>query len=154
VKLKEIKGIEVDRFATGIKEFDQVLGGGIVKGSVILIGGEPGIGKSTIMLQIASILSGFGKKVVYISGEESTAQLKIRAQRLGIEDSETDIISTNSFESVDQFLRNSYYDYAIVDSIQTFYASDISSAAGTVSQIKISPITWLKLQNLQGQRYL
>jgi len=80
-----------------------VLGGGIVKGSVILIGGEPGIGKSTIMLQIASILSGFGKKVVYISGEESTAQLKIRAQRLGIEDSETDIISTNSFESVDQF---------------------------------------------------
>lgn len=150
VKLKEIKGIEVDRFATGIKEFDQVLGGGIVKGSVILIGGEPGIGKSTIMLQIASILSDFGKKVVYISGEESTAQIKIRAQRLGIEESDTDIISTNSFESVDQFLRNNYYDYAIVDSIQTFYASDISSAAGTVSQIKNITHTLVEIAKSTG----
>lgn len=136
LKLKDIKGIEVERFSTNIKEFDQVLGGGIVKGSVVLIGGEPGIGKSTIMLQIASILSKFNKKIIYFSGEESTSQIKIRANRLGIEESNIDIVSTNSYESVDEVLRNNFYDYAIIDSIQTFYSAEISSAAGTVSQIK------------------
>ncbi|MEF3254392.1 MAG: DNA repair protein RadA [Deferribacterales bacterium] len=136
VKLKDIKGIEVDRFKTEIKEFDQVLGGGIVKGSVILIGGEPGIGKSTIMLQIASILSKLNKKVAYCSGEESATQIKIRAQRLGVNDSDMDIVSTNSFEVVSDLLKSDFYDYAIFDSIQTFYSEDITSAAGTVSQIK------------------
>ncbi len=135
-KLSSISGVEVDRFITGIKEFDQVLGGGLVKGSVILIGGEPGIGKSTIMLQISSILSNHKKKVIYFSGEESYSQIKIRADRLGIGDADIDIISTNSFESICDVLKNSFYDYAVVDSIQTFYSEDISSAAGTVSQIK------------------
>ncbi|MCA1927679.1 MAG: DNA repair protein RadA [Calditerrivibrio sp.] len=136
LKLRDIKGVEVDRFSTNIKEFDQVLGGGIVKGSVVLIGGEPGIGKSTIMLQIASLLSRFNKKVVYFSGEESTSQIKIRASRLEIEESDMDVISTNSYESVDEVLRNNSYDYAIIDSIQTFYSAEINSAAGTISQIK------------------
>lgn len=135
-KLSSINGVEVDRFVTGIKEFDQVLGGGLVKGSVILIGGEPGIGKSTIMLQISAILSKYSKKVIYFSGEESYSQIKIRADRLGIGDIDIDVISTNSFESVQDVLKNSMYDYAVVDSIQTFYSEDISSAAGTVSQIK------------------
>ncbi|MCX8085048.1 MAG: DNA repair protein RadA [Calditerrivibrio sp.] len=135
-KLKEISGIEVDRFKTGLKELDQVLGGGIVKGSVILIGGEPGIGKSTIMLQVSHILSNKNKKIVYFSGEESYSQIKIRADRLNIGNSDIDIVSTNSFESIIDILKSNYYDYAIVDSIQTFYSEDITSAAGTVSQIK------------------
>ncbi|ADR18909.1 DNA repair protein RadA [Calditerrivibrio nitroreducens] len=135
-KLSSISGIEVDRFITGIKEFDQVLGGGLVKGSVILIGGEPGIGKSTIMLQISAILTNEKKKVIYFSGEESYSQIKIRADRLGIGNIELDIVSTNSFENIQEILKSNFYDYAIIDSIQTFYSEEISSAAGTVSQIK------------------
>ncbi|MGC8768307.1 DNA repair protein RadA [Calditerrivibrio sp.] len=135
-KLSSISGIEVDRFITGIKEFDQVLGGGIVKGSVILIGGEPGIGKSTIILQISAILTNKRKKVIYFSGEESYSQIKIRADRLGIGNIELDIVSTNSFENIQEILKSNFYDYAIIDSIQTFYSEEISSAAGTVSQIK------------------
>jgi DNA repair protein RadA/Sms len=135
-KLSSISGIEADRFITGIKEFDQVLGGGIVKGSVILIGGEPGIGKSTIILQISAILTNKRKKVIYFSGEESYSQIKIRADRLGIGNIELDIVSTNSFENIQEILKSNFYDYAIIDSIQTFYSEEISSAAGTVSQIK------------------
>jgi len=135
-KLSSISGIELDRFVTGIKEFDQVLGGGLVKGSVILIGGEPGIGKSTIMLQISALLSNKKKKVIYFSGEESYSQIKIRADRLNIGNVEVDIVSTNSFEAVLETLKNNIYDYAIIDSIQTFYSEEISSAAGKVSQIK------------------
>jgi len=120
----------------GLSEFDQLLGGGIVEGSVTLIGGEPGIGKSTIMLQIASLLSDIGKKVLYVTSEESATQVKLRADRLALTNKEFSIISTNLFAQLENIINKYNYDVFIIDSIQTIYSNELMSPAGTVSQIK------------------
>ncbi|MGA1861310.1 DNA repair protein RadA [Deferribacter thermophilus] len=135
-RISEIEGVETERFSTGINEFDQVLGGGVVKGGVVLIGGEPGIGKSTIMLQISDKLSKLGKRVIYFSGEESLTQLKLRCDRLNINGDELYFSATNNIEDVLDSLSDKRADVIIIDSIQTIYSSEISSAAGTVSQVK------------------
>lgn len=135
-RISEIEGVETERFSTGINEFDQVLGGGVVKGGVVLIGGEPGIGKSTIMLQVSDKLSKLGKRVVYFSGEESLTQLKLRCVRLNINGDELFFSATNNIEDVLDSLSDKRADVIIIDSIQTIYSSEISSAAGTVSQVK------------------
>ncbi len=133
-RFSDIPETSQKRFKTGIEEFDRVLGGGVVPGSVVLAGGEPGIGKSTLFLQIAQKLSAFGK-VLYVSGEESPAQIKMRAKRLSIEDgillmSETEIgsIIAGVEENRPQFL--------ILDSIQTVYDGNLSSAPGSVAQVR------------------
>ncbi|PLX70765.1 MAG: DNA repair protein RadA [Denitrovibrio sp.] len=136
VSLKDVRGLETARTATGMPELDQVLGGGLVKGSVLLVGGEPGIGKSTIMLQVAGLLSRDKLKVLYVSGEESAAQLKLRGDRLGVSKNEIDILSTNSLEDVLQACDEEKPDYIILDSIQTVASDDLNSAAGTVGQVK------------------
>ena len=100
VALSNVTGIETHRFATGIRELDQVLGGGIVKGSVVLIGGEPGIGKSTVILQVAGILNKQNKKVLYVSGEESPSQIRMRADRLNVKAENLELLATTSFEDV------------------------------------------------------
>lgn len=135
-KLKDVKGLETERTGTGIGELDQVLGGGLVKGSVILVGGEPGIGKSTIMLQTAGILTGGSKKVLYVSGEESASQIRLRADRLGIGTADIHILPTNSLEDVLSALDGEWFDYVVMDSIQTVASADLNSAAGTVGQVR------------------
>lgn len=136
VFLKNIEGIEQVRFHTGINELDQVLGGGIVKGSVVLIGGEPGIGKSTVILQVCGILSLKNKKVLYVSGEESPTQIKMRAERLNVSPNDIELLSSTSFEDVLSAIESKNYDYLIIDSIQTITSAEILSAGGAVGQIR------------------
>ena len=136
VNLRDVRGLETERTHTGIGELDQVLGGGLVKGSVILVGGEPGIGKSTIMLQSAGILSVGSRKVLYVSGEESAAQIKLRAERLGIGTADISILPTNSLEDVLSALDSERFDYVVLDSIQTVASAELNSAAGTVGQVR------------------
>lgn len=150
VSLKDVKGTETERTPTGMGELDQVLGGGLVKGSVLLVGGEPGIGKSTIMLQAAGILSDEGQKVLYVSGEESAAQLRLRGDRLGVSDNEIDILSTNSLEDVLQACELERPDYIILDSIQTVASDDLNSAAGTVGQVKHVTYRLVELAKSRG----
>ncbi len=127
---------EFSRFMTGIREFDTVLGGGIVQGSVTLIGGEPGIGKSTIILMVASILAEAGHGVLYISGEESPSQIKNRAERLNATSKNISVLATMDIEQAISHLESGTYRYAIVDSVQSVSSSNLSSAAGTVTQVK------------------
>lgn len=136
VELSSVTGIETSRFPTGIHELDQVLGGGIVKGSVVLIGGEPGIGKSTVILQVSGILSGRNKNVLYVSGEESASQIRLRADRLKVTPVNLKLLSTTSFEDILSAVSNEKYDYLIIDSIQTISSSEIMSGGGAVGQIR------------------
>jgi DNA repair protein RadA/Sms len=149
VKLSDIEGIEVERVTTGIGELDQVLGGGVVKGSVVLIGGEPGIGKSTIMLQVASILNKH-KKVLYVSGEESPSQISLRADRLGLKKDDFYVVSTNDLDAVLSAIEKENLGYIVIDSIQTIHSKDITSAAGTVSQIKYITYRLVELAKSKG----
>ena len=128
-------GLE-ERIPTGIGEFDRVLGGGIVGGSAILIGGEPGIGKSTILLQAVTALAESGKKVLYVSGEESTKQIKLRAERLGGASDDLYLWSETSLEKIVDTIKSLKPDILVIDSIQTLYSSAIESAPGSVSQVR------------------
>lgn len=150
VKLSEIKGIDVQRMLTGIGELDQVLGGGVVKGSVILIGGEPGIGKSTIMLQVASILQANSGNVLYVSGEESPAQISLRGDRLKLKNNNFFILSTNDLNTVFSAINKEKLEYIVIDSIQTMHSDDITSAAGTISQVKYITYRLVELAKSKG----
>ncbi len=134
IRIKEVKTEDVPRIDTRNQEFNRVLGGGIVPGSLILVGGEPGIGKSTLVLQVALHIENI--KVLYISGEESEQQLKMRAERLGIENGEviiyTETLVQNIFRQIDSIAP----DLVIVDSIQTMQTEHLDSAAGSISQIR------------------
>lgn len=136
MNLSNVEGLETSRFVTGIGEFDQVLGGGIVKGSVVLIGGEPGIGKSTVMLQTAGILSERNQKVLYVSGEESSAQIRLRADRLSVKPDKLELLTTTSLEDILYAASLKQYDYFIIDSVQTIVSADLNSSGGTVGQIR------------------
>lgn len=135
-KLKEVKINEEERSTTKINELDRVLGGGIVKGSLILVGGDPGIGKSTLLIQVANNLSNTSKKVLYVSGEESAKQIKIRADRLKVSSDNLYIISETNMALIDNVIEDLKPDVLIVDSIQTVYSPDITSAPGSVSQVR------------------
>ncbi len=121
---------------TGIGELDRVLGGGIVEGSFILVGGEPGIGKSTLLLQMSHQLALKGKKVLYISGEESRNQISLRAKRIGAGDSDLLLMTENAMDLIWDKLEKYRPDYCVIDSIQTMYRPDMASAPGSVSQIR------------------
>ncbi len=123
------------RLTLADQQLNQVLGGGFVKGSVNLLAGEPGIGKSTILMQIAAEMAKSGNKVLYVSGEESEHQVAIRASRLGAEVDNLDLISSSVADDIAQLIVKGDYDFAVVDSIQTMTMRDIASAAGNVSQI-------------------
>lgn len=123
------------RYLTGLKELDRVLGGGLVKGSLVLIGGEPGIGKSTLLLQICKFL-GQDKKILYVSGEESTRQIKLRADRLGVDGGDICVLSKNDAEAVCATIIKEAPDIAIIDSIQTMSLSGINSSQGSISQVR------------------
>jgi DNA repair protein RadA/Sms len=137
VALFELSDQESHRCPTQLEEVDRVLGGGVVEGSVILIGGEPGIGKSTLLLQIADALSRHGK-VLYASGEESPSQIKLRASRLGIQQDTIFVSFETEISSLQNLVEEYHPEILIVDSIQTTYTQDIEGTAGSISQIKES----------------
>jgi len=134
--LKSIQLKGENRIRTGISEFDRVLGGGIVPGSIVLIGGDPGIGKSTMLLQVSEKISQRFSPVLYISGEESPVQVKMRAQRLKISPDNIYILAETCLEGILEHLDSATYSMIIVDSIQTIYTETISSAPGSVSQVR------------------
>jgi DNA repair protein RadA/Sms len=141
-KINEVKSKKEGRISTKIKELDRILGGGLVPGSMILIGGEPGIGKSTLSLQVALKLDHF--KVLYISGEESPQQIKMRAERLNLNNDNCYILSETLLESIFMQTLNISPDLLIIDSIQTLYSEKLESSAGTVSQIRETAASLLK----------
>ena len=135
LSLAEIEAIDVPRFGTGIEEFDRVLGGGLVAGGVVLIGGDPGIGKSTLLLQALSALSAT-KNVLYVSGEESGAQIALRARRLAVESRELKLQAEIQLEKILGTLADLRPDVAVIDSIQTLYSDALTSAPGSVAQVR------------------
>jgi len=145
----ELAADEEIRFPTGMGELDRVLGGGAVKGSLVLVGGAPGIGKSTLMLQICSKLCEFSK-VLYVSGEESEHQLKLRAKRLRVESGSLFVISETSLGDLLESVTAEKPDILIVDSIQTLYNDALDSPAGSVSQVKDCTMALMQLAKGQG----
>ena len=141
--ISEIKQIKESRIQTHIEELDRVLGGGIVNGSVILIGGDPGIGKSTLMLQIANNIK--EKKVLYVSGEESALQIKLRCERLNYTLDNFLILSETDLEIITAVIDNEKPDIIVVDSIQTVYRPEIESSPGTISQLRESTALLIKI---------
>ena len=136
VPLSEVKTENEERVTTEIKELDRVLGGGIVPGSLILVGGDPGIGKSTLLLQVCQKLAKKERKVLYISGEESLRQIKLRAQRMGEFNDHLLLLCETNLELIRNVIEKEKPDTVIIDSIQTMYSEDLSSAAGSVSQVR------------------
>ena len=134
--ITEVQPIQENRLTTGIAEFDRVLGGGMVKGSLILIGGEPGIGKSTLTLQSMGHLSKQGKKVLYVSGEESGSQIKLRAERLDALSENLLICSEICVEGIIQWIEKIRPEVLVLDSVQTFYTEDLQSAPGSIGQVR------------------
>ncbi|MBQ2023101.1 MAG: AAA family ATPase, partial [Lachnospiraceae bacterium] len=138
VRISEISIEDQDRTTTGFGELDRVLGSGIVKGSLVLVGGDPGIGKSTLLLQVCRNLAHSAKKVLYISGEESLKQIKMRANRIGQIDGELYFVSETNLDMISGSIEDVKPDVVIIDSIQTMYREDITSAPGSVSQVRES----------------
>lgn len=135
-KLKDVEIEDEERSTTKIKEFDRVLGGGIVNGSLILVGGDPGIGKSTLLIQVSNNLANSNNKVLYISGEESSKQIKIRSDRLGVQSDNLYILPETNMSIIENVIDDLKPDILIVDSIQTVHNPDITSAPGSVSQVR------------------
>jgi len=136
-----IDSVEIDqdiRLKTGIRELDRVLGGGLVSGSLVLIGGDPGIGKSTLMLQALYAISHQGHRVLYVSGEESTRQIRLRSKRLKTDSPELFVVSEIDLEQILSMVESVRPDVLVIDSIQTMYSGDLTSAPGSVSQVRES----------------
>jgi DNA repair protein RadA/Sms len=135
-RLREVTGGATERWATGIDEFDFVLGGGLVPGSMVLVGGEPGIGKSTILLQVTGSLEAAGRATLYASGEESPLQVKLRADRLGGAAIEVPLLAETNLESVIATAADRAPALLVVDSIQTLFTADLEGAPGNVGQVR------------------
>ncbi len=145
VTLSSVVTDEDDRMLTGIKELDRVLGGGIVKGSLVLVGGDPGIGKSTLLLQVCQRLSAAGQKILYISGEESLKQIKLRANRMGEFTENLYLLCETSLNTIRGIIEQQKPDMVVIDSIQTMYNEEVSSAPGSVTQVRESTNIFMQL---------
>ncbi len=150
VELSAISLNDGERMMTGIAELDRVLGGGIMQGSLILVGGDPGIGKSTLLLQVCRQLSLAGRKVLYISGEESLKQIKLRAMRIGEFQDNMLLLCETNLGLVEEAIRRVNPKAVIIDSIQTMYQEEVSSAAGSVSQVREATNVFLRLAKQLG----
>ncbi|NLM09472.1 MAG: DNA repair protein RadA [Clostridiaceae bacterium] len=135
IPLTEVSKESEERVKTGMQELDRVLGGGIVDGSLVLVGGDPGIGKSTLLLQICGILSQ-NIRILYVSGEESVKQIKLRAERLSINNENILMVSETNFENINRLIEEIKPQVVILDSIQTVYSEELTSAPGSVSQVR------------------
>lgn len=149
-KLIDVEIDEEDRIKTDMEELDRVLGGGIVKGSLILVGGDPGIGKSTLLIQVANHLSNKGLKILYVSGEESPKQVKMRAERLNLKSDELYILSETNLDIIRNVIEKILPNVLIIDSIQTVYNSEIASAPGSVSQVREATHVLMKIAKRNG----
>lgn len=145
VLLSEVDTGAEERIATGIGELDRVLGGGLVVGSLVLVGGDPGIGKSTLLLQMCYALAKKERKVLYVSGEESTRQIRMRADRLGVTDGGMLLLAETSLNRVEETLRQKMPEVVIIDSIQTIYREETEAAPGSPGQIKEATSLLLRL---------
>lgn len=134
--IRDIKSGDKERYNTGLEELNRVLGGGLVRGSLTLISGDPGIGKSTLLLQTANFIAKQYGKVLYISGEESEEQIKIRGDRLGVESNDLYILSETNLDLIEGYINEINPVFVIIDSIQTIYKESVTSAPGSVSQVK------------------
>ena len=149
-RLVSIKPQENLRISTGMEELDRVLGGGIVTGSLVLVGGDPGIGKSTLLLQVCKTLANRGKKVLYISGEESAQQIKIRADRVGEAGDDLLILCETNLGDIREILERSKPEIVVIDSIQTMYSESVNSAPGSVSQVREATGILMQLAKVLG----
>ena len=143
--LPQIETREEMRITTDIEELDRVLGGGIVKGSLVLVGGDPGIGKSTLLLQVCKNLSRQRKRVLYISGEESLQQIKIRAERIGEFSESLSLLCETNLDTIHEIIKKEKPEIVVIDSIQTMYNEIVSSAPGSVSQVRESTGTLMQI---------
>ena len=150
VPIDSVEAGEAQRSRTGIGEFDRVLGGGIVDGSLVLIGGDPGIGKSTLMLQVLSVLAGQGKKCLYVSGEESIQQISMRGRRLESGSSSLFIVAETDLESILAMVEKDKYDAVVIDSIQTVFHPEVNSTPGSVTQIREASMQFMRLAKSTG----
>ncbi len=150
LRLSQVDIHEGQRISSGIKELDRVLGGGIVSGSLVLVGGDPGIGKSTLLLQVCHHLTQSGRKVLYVSGEESAQQIKMRANRLGESKNELLILCETNLEIIRGVLEKIKPDVVVIDSIQTMYSENVTSAPGSVSQVRESTGIFLQIAKGMG----
>lgn len=150
IKIKDVSLESDERVTTGISELDRVLGGGIVKGSLVLVGGDPGIGKSTLLLQMCAKLSDKNVSVLYVSGEESERQIAIRSERLGRQSSDMLLYCETDIEKIEAAIENGEPEVVIVDSIQTMYSSKADSAAGSISQVREVTSTLLRISKGLG----
>ena len=135
-KLGDIEATDVDRSPTGIEELDRALGGGVVEGGVILIGGDPGIGKSTLLLQALDALQRKGMNTLYVTGEESGAQVALRSRRLGLDHSQVQVLAEIQLEKILATLQSEHPHIAVIDSIQTVYSDQLTSTPGSVAQVR------------------
>lgn len=148
--LSQIAYTDDERTSTNIKELDRVLGGGIVKGSLVLVGGDPGIGKSTLLLQVCRELSNKQIPVLYVSGEESMQQIKIRAERIGKFSDSLEILSETNLDTISAVIEKKKPSIVIIDSIQTMYNEEVGSAPGSVSQVRESTGVLMKIAKGMG----
>src|SRR5947209_14254038 len=135
-RLRDVTTPAVDRLKTGIREFDRVLGGGLVPGSLVLLGGSPGIGKSTLTGMALGNLEGAGYRTLYVSGEESAAQIRLRASRLAGAALDVPVLAETDLEAVIATLRSERPEVCVIDSVQTLHAAELSGAPGSVGQVR------------------
>jgi DNA repair protein RadA/Sms len=148
-RLSEVEAREEDRFSSGIAEFDRVLGGGLVAGAVVLIGGDPGIGKSTLLLQALAEI-GAARRVLYVSGEESPQQIALRAKRLGLDARNLQVLAEINLEKIQSAITGDKPEVAVIDSIQTLYAGALQSAPGSVAQVRECAAQLTRLAKASG----
>ena len=145
VPMDQVDVLEEPRFSTGMEELDRVLGGGVVPGSLVLVGGPPGIGKSTLLLQICKQLQALDKPVLYVSGEESPRQIRLRADRLEVSGKGVLLLSETRLEAIEQQIRQTRPGMVIIDSIQTLFKSDLAPAPGSVTQVRECAASLMRL---------
>ena len=150
IPLSQISSADEERVSTDMKELDRVLGGGIVKGSLVLVGGDPGIGKSTLLLQVCKNLSNKNLSILYVSGEESLQQIKIRAERLGSFSDSLELLCETNLDVIKEVIARKKPKVVIIDSIQTMFSETISSAPGSVSQVRESTSVFMQIAKGMG----
>lgn len=148
--ISQIESMDETRVQSGLGELDRVLGGGIVSGSLVLIGGDPGIGKSTILLQVSALLANAQRKVLYVSGEESTRQTKLRAERLGVKTDMLLVYSETDIELISNAIDETDAKFVVIDSIQTVFNGEVTSAPGSVSQVRECTAELMRIAKTKG----